>query len=154
MKYLITILLVINFLFAFSQEEDKFDKFNSMKIAFITEKLNLSSEEAQKFWPVYNEYDKARKELTKEQHTLIKQCKNQDIEYSEKEYEKMSDDYVKMQYDEAKLLTEYHQKFKKVLPAKKVMKLYQAENQFRNHLLKQLRGGPGGGKGQHHKRMY
>ena len=39
------------------------EKFRSIKIAYFTEELELTSEEAEKFWPVYNEYDKKKSDL-------------------------------------------------------------------------------------------
>ncbi len=39
-------------------EEIRAEKIQSLKIAFITQKLQLTPDEAQKFWPVYNQYDK------------------------------------------------------------------------------------------------
>ena len=32
------------------------DHINALKIAYITKRLDLSPEEAQKFWPIYNQY--------------------------------------------------------------------------------------------------
>ena len=64
-KYLLIIALFLGFTVAgMSQEEDKKDggRIEALKIAFLTRKLNLSTEEAQKFWPVYNKYaDEIRK---------------------------------------------------------------------------------------------
>src|SRR5450759_748231 len=36
------------------------EKLKNYKIGFFTTKLNLTSEEAEKFWPVYNEYQGQR----------------------------------------------------------------------------------------------
>lgn len=44
------------------EREEKIEKF---KIAFITERLDLTVEEAQKFWPVYNQFNNEMKELRK-----------------------------------------------------------------------------------------
>ncbi|OFX18581.1 MAG: hypothetical protein A2033_14995 [Bacteroidetes bacterium GWA2_31_9] len=130
---------------AFSQnnQTNRKEKLKAMKVAFITEKLDLSSDEAQKFWPVYNEYDKAREELMKDRKSLMKSCKDETTVLTDKEAEELADNFIKHETDEAKLMEEYHTKFKKVLSSQKLIKLYQAERQFKNHLLKQL--GQGGG---------
>ena len=64
-KYLLIIALFFGFtVTGMSQDEDKKDggRIEALKIAFLTRKLNLSTEEAQKFWPVYNKYaDEIRK---------------------------------------------------------------------------------------------
>jgi hypothetical protein len=64
-KYLLIISLLLGFTIAgMSQDEDKKDggRIEALKIAYLTRKLNLTTEEAQKFWPVYNKYaDELRK---------------------------------------------------------------------------------------------
>jgi len=42
--------------FAQDRQQDRKDKIETMHIAYLSEKLNLTSGEAEKFWPVYNEY--------------------------------------------------------------------------------------------------
>ena len=39
------------------------EKFRSMKIAYFTEELEFTSQEAEKFWPIYNEYEKKKSDL-------------------------------------------------------------------------------------------
>ena len=57
MKTITSIVFIISFsILSFSQGNR--DKIKTLKIAFITEKLDLSEQEAQKFWPIYNKYDK------------------------------------------------------------------------------------------------
>lgn len=154
MKTLVYIsLLQLIILSAFSQnnQAEKKEKLKAMKVAFITEKLDLSSDEAQKFWPVYNEYDKAREELMKNRKGLMKCVKDDSKVLSDKEAEELADNFIKHETDEAKLMQDYHAKFKKVLSPQKLIKLYQAERQFKNHLLKQLGNGGGHrGPGPHH----
>ena len=48
------------------------EKIKTMKIAFITEKLDLSTSEAEKFWPIYNAFDKAQMKL---RHEKLEQLK-------------------------------------------------------------------------------
>ena len=62
MKNLILILILSagSFSMASAQNdnrEQKTEKVQALKIAFITQKLELTSEEAQRFWPVYNRYE-------------------------------------------------------------------------------------------------
>jgi len=115
------------------------EQIRAQKVAFITSELQLTVDEAQKFWPVYNEFDAKREKILENRRDYLqKYIKNPD-NLSDKEYEKLSDDVVKTQLDEAKLVEEYHVKFKLVLPAKKVVSLYKAEFQFKNKLLKQIR---------------
>jgi hypothetical protein len=47
-----------------------FDKFKAKKIAYITDAINLTPAEAEKFWPVYNEFEQKRFSLMEEHHAL------------------------------------------------------------------------------------
>ena len=69
MKKNIFLIIVIGFLSSFSSEaqlkKGGVEKIRSYKIAYLTEKLNLTENEAQKFWPIYNKYDKKMMQLRK-----------------------------------------------------------------------------------------
>lgn len=130
---------------ALSQDEleGRLEKFKSRKIAFITEQLKLTPKEAEVFWPVYNEFDDKRQQINIERLKLAKHYNNLGSTISEKEASEMADKYVDLQKQDALLTEEYNKKFKAVLPATKVLKLYQAEVQFKRELLKSLRSNSG-----------
>ena len=48
-------------------KERMLEKMESMRVAFLTNKLDLTTDESTRFWPVYNEYSRKRMELRKEQ---------------------------------------------------------------------------------------
>lgn len=56
MKKLLPIILLLMSLTLIGQNNHR-ERIKALKASFITEKLNLSEKEAQKFWPIYNEYD-------------------------------------------------------------------------------------------------
>ena len=115
------------------------EKIKAQKVAFITEKLQLTVKEAQVFWPVYNEYSEKKDKITSDRREKLKFFHQNQTTLSDKDIEKISDDLVSSRLLEAQLDQEYHQRFKAVLPIAKVVKLYRAEVQFTTHLLKQLR---------------
>ncbi|MDX2444591.1 MAG: hypothetical protein QNK30_12405 [Bacteroidales bacterium] len=136
--------LIFIFVFSFnglSQAYDieKLERLNSQKIAFYTQKLQLTSAEAEKFWPVYNEYQRKKNDILLEKRDTDKYLRQSFSTLTDKEIEDISDKYIAFNKAEADLLTTYHEQFKKVLPIKKVIKLYQAENQFKEMLLRQIR---------------
>ena len=100
------------------------------KIAFLSERLQLTPEEAQVFFPLFNEYT-AKIQVIREQGKIEKQVKD----LTEAEAEKAT----AAQFDvEARLLDlkkEYYQKFKKVLSAKRLALLYEAQREFKEALL-------------------
>jgi hypothetical protein len=126
-------------LFGQDDKEEKLEKFKSQKIAFITEKLQLTTQEAQAFWPVYNEYDNKKQAIQEEKLKTGKYYNQSGDNISEKEASELADRFVGFQMREAQLAEEYNKKFKSVLPANKVLKLYQVEIQFKRQLLKRLK---------------
>ena len=120
-----------------AQEEKKdnkpdFEKFNSMRIAFITDHLNLTQEEAQEFWPIFNEFQSFQ---------INKQFMDKEEDIGEAESDEILEKGMELKKKEMELDIEYHEKFKKVLSSKKIMKLYMSEHQFKSFLLRQIRGG-------------
>jgi Spy/CpxP family protein refolding chaperone len=119
--------------------EEKREKIESMKVGFITQKLNLTTEEAQKFWPVYNRYnDELEKSRKQFRGKVLEERKNID-NMTEKEAEKALEDMLAYRTSEVELTRKYTEEFKKVLPAQKVVKLFIAEQEFKRELLKQLK---------------
>jgi hypothetical protein len=114
-------------------------KIQAQRVAFFTEKLNLTPAEAEKFWPMYNEYDVKRAKLNAEETRLINLFKENRVSMTDKEI----DNDIRKIFETRKALTtlneEYYMKFRQVLPARKVMKLIITETQFRIWLLNKLR---------------
>jgi len=125
------------------QEHPNKEKIKSMKIAFITEKLNLTSEEAQQFWPVYNEYESKRDELRKEKKMDRKEGKT-NTNPSDEEIKKQIENRFETRQKELDLDKEYDTKFQTVLPIKKVGELYSAREAFKRELLRKLKNHDGG----------
>jgi len=121
------------------RREAKRDNIESMKIAFLTKKLDLTPEEAQLFWPVYNQYTDKLQELRKKRRMDSKDAKHNVDEMSDKDVEAAVDSEMAFRQKELDIQKEYHAKFKAVLPIKKVAKLYQAEEQFKRVLLDELK---------------
>jgi len=114
-------------------------KIQAQRVAFFTEKLNLTPAEAEKFWPVYNEYDAKRAKLNAEESRLINIFKENKSNMSDREI----DNNIKKIFDTRKALTalneDYYIKFRQILPARKVMKLIITETQFRVWLLQKIK---------------
>jgi Spy/CpxP family protein refolding chaperone len=127
-----------------AHQQEKRENIDAMKIAFITNKLDLTPEEAQKFWPVYNQYNDKLQELRKKRKQDERDAKQKFDEMSDKDVEQMIDNDLAMRQKEMDLQKEYTTKFKTVLPIKKVAKLYAAEEQFKMVLLNKLKDKPSG----------
>lgn len=131
------------------------EKMKAQRIAFITNNLNLSPDEAKVFWPVYDEYELKRQEIVK-QYRQMKQVMRKDTDgLTDKEAMEIADNQIIEAQRLLDLRKEYHGRFKAVLPPKKVLKLYDSERDFQKMLIDRLRdkpapgAGPRGGQGRH-----
>ena len=130
-------------------QSDRKEQIESMKIAFLTKKLELTPDEAKNFWPVYNQYtaemEKVR-DARRKQHQEMRQNKEN---LSDKEYEKSIDTEILYRQQELDIMKKYTAQYKQVLPMKKVAALYRAEEDFKRELLEKMRERSQGQGGQH-----
>jgi len=125
---------------SFSQICEKdIENIKAQRVAFITTQLQLSVEEAQSFWPVYNEFDEKRQKLMTSKRGKLKNKKNEFEKLTEIEKEKQVDEFIENELQLAQLSKEYHTRFKKILPIDKVAELYRSEHKFKAQLLKQIK---------------
>ena len=118
-------------------------RFQAEKVAFLTNEMDLTVEEAQVFWPVYNEYSKAADAAHHDVMCALDKIRDSKA-ISDEEAAKAVDELVAARQKEADLMAQYTEKFKKVLPVKKVAALFAAEEGFRQHLFRKFKdGGPG-----------
>lgn len=133
--------------------QDKKEKIESMKIGMITNKLDLTPEEAKVFWPVYGKYSDELEQLRKSRLKNLLNTKENFDEMSDAEIEKAVDNELAFRSGEVDILKKYNPQFKKILPIKKVAKLYKAEEDFKRKLVEMIRErkddrrGPGQGPG-------
>lgn len=113
------------------------EKLKSHKIAFLTDRLQLTEGEAEKFWPLYRSYEAERRELKED---IFIENLNADI--SEKEAEKALDNMIDIKTKELELQKRYIAKFRSVISAKKVIELYKAEKEFKAAMVKRIRERP------------
>lgn len=141
MKYFVIpviLLSLITYSVNLVAQQDRRDKIESLKIAFITNKLDLTPKEAQVFWPVYNEYTDKLEAMRKERRNQYLNVKDKLDSMSDKDVEALVDGEMVFRQNELDLQKEYHQKLKQVLPIKKVAKLYVAEESFKRELLRRI----------------
>ncbi|MCD4770092.1 MAG: hypothetical protein K8R35_08000 [Bacteroidales bacterium] len=137
-RLIVTIITIVLGTPLFSQA-DRIDRIEAEKIAFFTKRLDLSSEEAQKFWPVYNDFSSRKDNIVKERNELMRDLRQNIDNLSDKEVEESGDKLISFIIEDAELTRIYHEKFKEVLPPAKVVRIYSTEIQFRTMLLNRLR---------------
>ena len=138
MKNLIFILL-ISFSTVYAQEE-RHEKIKALKTAYITERLELSSSEAESFWPVYNEYDRRFHELRDQKRSEVyKKINERWDDLTDAEANALIDKYLLIETKELELRKEKTIAFRKVISPKKIISLKKAEDDFNRELLDKYR---------------
>jgi hypothetical protein len=113
-------------------------RLDAYKIALFTKRLNLTSQEAEKFWPVYNEYQDNKNKIQLERQEINRNFNQNELNMSDRELTEAGDRFVSLEVREAALAQEFHTRIKTILSPVKILRLYQAENQYRQQLLKEL----------------
>lgn len=139
MRFKLYINLILVVFFAVNQinisiaqkKPTKTKQIEAIKLGFISGRLNLTPDESFVFWPLYNDYQK-------EINSLFKQRKQKRIENANNPTKTVDDDF----YFDGQILElkkKYRKAFAAVLPSEKLKKLYEAERDFREELIKQLK---------------
>ena len=120
-------------------KKDWNDRWKAEKIAYLTDAMDLSSAEAEKFWPVYNKCECEKKKSFK---AIIEAYKALDEALKsgkgDSEIKNLLDKYLEAQDFGKDIDRKYVAEYRKVLPDKKVAKLYVAEESFRRQQIHKL----------------
>lgn len=109
------------------------ERIESVRIAFITDRLRLSPEESQNFWPVYNQYYDELKSLREKY-----QPKKELFDMSDAEADNFIRDHLDMEQKELDLKRTFFERLRKVISPKKIAQLGRIEQQFKAKLLERL----------------
>jgi hypothetical protein len=119
--------------------DDLRNKIDAQRVAFYTQQMNITPAEAQQFWPVYNEYLEKKNRLGAEKRRITNFYKQNSGTMTDNDIDITINKYVLELKAETQLFEEYNKRFRQILPAKKVMKLYVAEIEFKKWLLGKIR---------------
>lgn len=148
MKKIYTLLLFFVTFIGFSQDaEDRMERIKALRIAYISDKLQLTPEEAQKFWPVFNQFDDKHSDLQKQKRQLIKKLRPENAaELSEKESAKLMDEDERLENEIQQNRRQLVKDLQGVVPNQKILMLRQIEVEFKQKLLKQIQKRREGGR--------
>jgi len=106
--------------------------FNSAKVELVNKIMKLSAEEAKKFWPVYNEYEKELGKLAIDRAELTTEFvkAHRDGTFDDAKAKDMAKRWFKAQRARLDLLEKYHGKIEKALSSVKAGQFLQIENQL------------------------
>lgn len=123
-----------------AQSEEQIEKFKKERESYFTEHLALTESESKAFWPLYNDFYNRKMKLAEDERNAFSYAHKNAENLSDKEITETLDKIRELKEQQLTLETEYYKlKFMKVLPPKKVLKLYKVEWDFRRHLLRKLR---------------
>ena len=136
-----TILYLAIFLISVSGfAQPKQGKIRALKIAFITEKLNLTETEAEKFWPIYNAFDKNTSKIKHEEINKIRQEIRQNIgDLSDDKANELLDRFIEAENNLYNEKIQLATKLRKVISAQKIILLKVAEEEFNKRMLERMK---------------
>ena len=135
MKWImLTLLVLLSYTSSQAQRvDDRKERIKALKTAFITEELQLTSDQAQQFWPIYNELERELEALRKQRQSGSPETMN----------DAQTEAWVRQQLDlEAQQIAvkrQYVDKFSKVLNWQQIAKLLKVEHRFKQELLRRMR---------------
>jgi hypothetical protein len=137
------LLLLISFSFYGQGEKmrEKKQQIKALKVAFLTTELKLTSNEAEKFWPVYNTFDDKQFELRHQKMKSFMRKMNDETldKMSEKEATVFLNQMESTEEEIFSLRKNFIATLKGIIPATKIIKLRKSEEDFNRKLLQQYR---------------
>lgn len=111
------------------------ERLESMRVAYLTQQLNLSPEESQKFWPIYNEFRNKEQQYRQSRRKGAKGIETM----TDKELEAYLNEQLSNEQALVNLKKDYIEKLKKVIPLRKIAMLPEVERAFKQELLQKAR---------------
>jgi len=138
MKRLLYLLILISLpvLAIGQQQQERFERIRALKVSYITEQLKLSSDQAARFWPVYNKYED---EVRTVRRSLAARYKEMNAGASREQARKFIEDNLEYQSQVLELKKKYKDELLKTISPQQLARLYEAEREFKKMLIRQLR---------------
>lgn len=147
MKHILIIIFAFIITVPLMGQETRHEKMQSLKIAFLTKQLELTPTESERFWPIYNMYDKQLHELRQKMKPSKKPS-----EFTDQEAEDFISLRIDMEQEKVDIQKRMILEIKEVVGAKRAIKMRQVEDRFKRRVLEKMgkkgerRGGMKGGK--------
>ena len=122
------------------QPGGRISQLDNAKIAFITSRLTLTQDQAQRFWPTYNEFVAKRRELNRTARLLRRDAGNAGLSDAQ-----LRDNFTQefaIRQQQLNLEKDYFERAQKVLTLHQLAQLYQAERDFTKEVLRRVAGAP------------
>jgi len=121
-----------------AQQRDRAElqQIQDAKVSMITNRLKLTTEQSEKFWPVYNEFSEKRRELRRAQRRIIMEKREGGM--TDRAALSNLKEIQELKQKEVNLEKEYHEKFLTIISPSQLAELQSAEKAFNDMLLQRL----------------
>ncbi|MFM7178722.1 MAG: hypothetical protein ACKOX5_04365, partial [Bacteroidota bacterium] len=107
------------------------------RVAYLSRELSLSPEEAEKFWPVYNQYDEQREDLRARIRDLMDESRTRGYSSDDKANAAL-DEMLSIREQELQLEKNFRKSMQGILPSRRLVVLHQAEREFQKELIRRI----------------
>lgn len=140
MKKILTVVSLLFCLITVAQNDKKLDRIKALKVAYISNQLNLTAAEAEKFWPIYNVFDEKQFELRMQKRMLNMQSNNaQSASKSDKELTKLLEDLNKIDDEIIANRRILNKNLQGIISPQKIFTLQKTEDEFKRELLRKIK---------------
>lgn len=123
-----------------AQHNKNRERIKALKVSFITEELDLSEKEAQQFWPVYNKFEKETGNIKfNELRAIRREIRTNLDTMSNEEATELIKKFNKIENNLHQLRADFFKKLLKIIPAKKIIQLKIAEDDFRKKMFEEFK---------------
>lgn len=142
--HLIALALLLPVTLAVAQESraERFERIEAEKIAFITKELNLTPSEAQRFFPVYNQYHREISKLKQERRSVSRLRSKTQLEENKRmagnNFNMTDRDVLAFDAKELEVKKNYRNRFTTIIGQARASRFFEVEEEFRNYLLREL----------------
>lgn len=139
MKFCIAVVLLLLNFSSFSQEKTKEEarkEIEAQKVAFVTQSMEFTPDEAALFWPLYNEMSQKMREKDFSIRESVQACKSGKL--TDQQYKDYIEKQLEVEQEKMDIKKEYYHKFMLVIPAEKVCRLGWIEHKFNKMLLSRM----------------
>ena len=137
-KLFFLVVFLAGFFVSQAQEGPVRERIKTLKVAFITERVGLTSKEAQQFWPIYNENEEKLEAIRRKERAEIG-SRTSPASLSDAESSQLLDELIALENEKHRTNQNFIAQIRKVIPPRKVLLLIKAEEDFKKRLLQQFR---------------
>jgi len=112
----------------------------ALKTGIITQALSLSPEQAQSFWPIYNQFNDQITESRRELGEILKDAKPQDVDkWTDEKVEATLRLLAEHKENEQRLINQMQEALRKVISPKQLLKLHVSEERFKHRIIERIK---------------